>query len=81
MSPPGDFPFSDGISSGFSSVGWDGAKLEARRDARRTTAETRHEQAASLLVGRSAWPPPCSAKIKMGFFFALKSHCHCMNNS
>lgn len=41
-------------------------KLEARHDAKRATAETRHEQAACLLVGRSAQPPPHNAKIKIG---------------
>ena len=66
VSPPGDFPFSDRISSGLSFVGRDRVKLEARHDAKRATAETRHEQAACLLVGRSAQPPPHNAKIKIG---------------
>lgn len=48
---------------------WDGGKLEERHDARRTTEEVSHEQAECLWVGRSAWPPPHSAKIKAGFFF------------
>lgn len=63
MSPSGDFPFSQGICSGLSSVGWDVTKLKAKHDAKRTSADARHEQAARLLVGRSDWSPPCSAKI------------------
>lgn len=79
MSPPGDLPFCDGIPSGLSSAGQDRAELEARHDARRTTVERRQEQAACLLVGRSAQPPPRSAKIKIGIL-RLEARCRSMNN-